>query len=190
MICQDKTTIYVLSLVLVFSAITPVLAEDLLLLSPGGDGSGNIVMGSGPANTYIIVAPSDITGWELSPLDDGVSTKQGSMHVTADGDWRVSVSDTDSTNTKGHMTDYDGSSYVTTNYLASPMKVSVQSIINDITGYEVELPAGGNIVTGGSTITEGRDISVIFKQPVSWSDKVLSSGHSYKIVVTFTISSN
>lgn len=190
MMSQDKYAIYILSLALVISAMAPVFAEDLLLLSPGGDGSGNIVMGSGPASTYSIIVPSGITDWELSPLGDGVSTKKGSMHVTADGDWRVSVSDTDSTNTKGHMTDYDGSSYVTTNYLASPMNVSVQSIINDITGYEVELPTGGNIVTGSSTITEGRDISVIFKQPVSWSDKVLSSGHSYNIVVTFTISSN
>jgi len=188
MIYRENSSVYILSVALVFFAIAPVIAGNYL--SPGGSGGGSITLGAPIADTYSISAPSGITGWDMSPVGDGVNTQQGTMHVTADHDWKVSVSDADTTNTKGHMTEWDGSNYITSNYITSPMKISVQSIINDLNGHEVELPTERNLVTGGSTVAGGRDIAVTFKQPVSWHDKVLSNGHSYRIIIKFTISPN
>jgi len=151
---------------------------------PGGSGGGNLSLGEGPATTVSITAPNDIAGWVLRP---GANARTGVLKVSADGDWQVSAADSDAI-TNGHMTEwYDGSYINDPEQLASPMNVSVQSGGNVTAGYDVRLPGVGMIARGGDTSGQ-KDVEVTFKQPVSWSDQVLTAGHRYKIVVTFTIS--
>ena len=66
---SDNRPLYViaLSLVLLISAVAPVVAD---YTPPGGSGSGSITLGESPATTYSITAPDDIIGWQLSPLND------------------------------------------------------------------------------------------------------------------------
>ena len=173
-----------LSLVLLISDVAPVVAD---YTPPGGPGSGSITLGESPATTYSITAPDDIIGWQLSPFNDP-NIHVGILKVNANGNWQVAASDTDTSHTDGHMTEWDSSSYYTSNKLASPMKVSVQSGGNVSTGYEVTLPNGGKIADGGSTEGADKNVDVTFKQPVSWNDKALTNGHSYRMVITFTIS--
>ena len=155
---------------------------------PGGEGGGQIVLGESPATEVSITAPDDITGWVLTPGDNN---RVGILKVSANGDWQVTATDEDTTNTNGYMTEWYDSSYVgTPEQLASHMNVSVESGGNISTGYEVELPTGGKIADGGSTSSEYKDVEVTFKQPVSWNDEVLGDGHTYRMVVTFTISSH
>ncbi len=183
---SDNRPLYViaLSLVLLISGITPAVAD---YTPPGGSGSGRITLGGSPATTYSITAPADFSGWQLSPLNDP-NTHVGILKVSANGDWQVAASDTDTSHTNGHMTEWDSSSYDTSNKLASSMRLSVQSGGNVSTGYEVTLPTGGKIADGGSTESAEKNVEVTFKQPVSWNDKALTNGHSYRMVITFTIS--
>lgn len=178
-------------LIFAILAAAPVLAD---YTPPGGEGNDTLELGSSPATSVSIVAPDDITGWVLSPAGDGLNERVGILKVGADGDWQVTATDEDTTNTNGYMAEHDGSNYVTTNQktLASPMRISVQSGGNVSTGYEVTLPNNNDdmIANGGSTggASTMKDVDVTFKQPVSWGDSILTDGHKYQIVVTFTIS--
>jgi hypothetical protein len=123
--------------------------------------------------TIEISAPGNITGWSLSPQETQPQEKTGTLNVTSNSDWEVTVKDTD-TDTDGKMTDWDGADYGSTK-LSNFMNVATDS-------YEVELPDGGTIATGSGN----EDVTVYFRQTVSWSDPVLTVGHSYRIIVTFT----
>jgi hypothetical protein len=175
-----------LSLCLVFFIfIATSAAQDYI--PPGASGGGSITLGDPTAGTVSIIAPSDINDWILSPAE-GTNTKTGTLMVSADCNWRITATDQDSTYTKGYMTEWDGSNYVTNpTKLASPMQVSVSTGGIVTTGSEVTLPAGGTIATGSSTNDE-QSINANFNQPVLWTDKVLTGGHKYRMIVTFTIS--
>jgi hypothetical protein len=120
-----------------------------------------------------ITAPTNITGWSLSPQGTQPKNQTGTLNVTCTGNWTVTVKDAD-TATGGKMTDYYNSSYgiiQLNNYLI----VAAQT-------YEVTLPTEGTIAKG----TGNANVTVTFKQEVLWSDQVLPEGHSYRIIVTFT----
>jgi hypothetical protein len=120
-----------------------------------------------------ITAPTDISGWSLSPQGDQPKTTTGTLNVTGTGNWTVTVKDADNA-TGGKMTDYYDSSYgeiQLNNYLI----VAAQT-------YNVTLPDEGIIATGSGNAS----VNVTFRQTVFWSDQVLPGGHSYRIIVTFT----
>lgn len=170
---------------LILFVIAPAIADELI--PPGGSGSGRIVLGEGSGTTYFTTA--DLSGWNLNPMVD-VNTHTSVIHVKSDSNWQLSVKDLDLVNTKGHLTEWDGSSYITSNRLTSPISVSVQAGGNVSIGYEVALPDGGIIASGTGTGNTGKDVVVTFRQPVSWSDKPLPSGHSFHMTIVFGISSS
>jgi hypothetical protein len=164
-----------------FLVVMPAAADDT---PPGGLGEGDLVVGEA-ATTVSIIAPNNITDWLLSP--GSVNARASVFTVSADGDWYVKANDSDSV-TNGRMTESDDGSYINDpKKLANPMNVSVESGGNVTEGYDVKLPNGGMIARGGET-SGAKNVDVTFKQPVLWSDGVLTDGHRYKIVVTFTIS--
>jgi len=166
---------------LAFLVVMPAVADHI---PPGGSGGGDLELGEGPATILSIIAPNDITDWLLSP---GTNSRASVFKVSANGDWYVKANDSDSV-TNGHMTEwYDGSYINEPKQLANPMNVSVESGGNITAGYEVKLPAGGMIARGGDT-SGLKNVEVTFKQPVSWTDKILTDGHRYQMVLTFTIS--
>lgn len=126
-----------------------------------------------------ITAPDDIS-WELDPSITQPNTQTGTLHVKANKDWQVTAKDADTTNTNGYMAEWDGSTYISGGKkLSNAMKVSAAS--------EVTLPTGGVVQTGTRTGGLGQDVTVTFKQEVTWDDEALTTeGHVYRIVVTFT----
>ncbi len=130
--------------------------------------SGNVI------GAIEITAPADISGWELDPSITQPNTQTGTLHVKANKGWQVTASDEDM-NTNGHMTEWDGSNYGERK-LSNPMKVSAE--------VEVTLPTGGVIQKGEETGSGGMDITVTFKQTVTWDDDAYVK--TYRIVVTFT----
>lgn len=184
---HDENSVYslVLPLALFFLLIISASADGT---SPGDSGAGIMTLGGPCATNVSITAPDDIDNWEMSPFGTGVNIQVGRLQVKADGDWQVTAEDKDAT-TSGHMTEwYDGSYISTPEQLDSVMSISVASGGSVDTGYEKALPAGGLIAKGPTTNNVFNDVPITFKQPVSWGDKVLTGGHTYKIVVTFTIS--
>jgi len=126
-----------------------------------------------------ITAPSGISSWELDSLAAQPNTQTGTLNVKANQNWQVKVKDADATNTNGLMAEWDGAAYVSSgNKLLNAMKVAAAS--------EITLPTEGNIQTGTKTTASGQDVTVTFKQTVSWDDQILTGGHTYRIVVTFT----
>ncbi|MDD4651565.1 MAG: hypothetical protein PHQ34_04975 [Methanothrix sp.] len=180
---KRRIIVFILLFALAFLAVRPVAAEDT---PPGGLGEGDLKLGGG-ANTVSITAPNDITDWVLR---SGDNSRASVFQVSADGDWKLSATDSDTVTTKGHMTEWYGGNYITSpKQLENPMNVSAQTGGNVTAVYEVKLPAGGIIALGGTTNLDEKNVEVAFKQPVSSIDEVLTDGHRYKIVVTFTISS-
>lgn len=181
-----KNTLINCAFYLIFAIL--VAAPALADYTPPGRGGGDILtLGESAANNVFIEAPAGITNWVMIP---GTNSRVGILKVGANGNWQVTANDTGSTN--GHMTEHDGNSYVgnPNKQLTSPMNISVESGGNVSNGYEVQLPGGGMIAKGGSTngTSTTKNVEVTFKQPVSWGDSVLTDGHKYQIVVTFTIS--
>ena len=131
-----------------------------------------------------ITAPSAIVDWALSPQGEQPKTQSGMLTVTttnADGRaWSVAATDEDKTNTNGHMTKYRSSAYVTDTTLGTAMQV--QGSAGTVT-----LPAGGDVVTGSGTVT-GAEYTITFRQTALWTDAVVTSPDSYRIIVTFTAS--
>lgn len=180
---KNGRAISALGFIIMCFAIVPAVAE---YIPPGGSGGGSITLGGSPATVYSITAPDDISSWALSP-SDGENTHVGTLHMSANGEWKITANDADLLNTLGHMTEWDGSGYNVLNKLAAAMHVSVESGENVSAGYEVVLPAGGMIAYGASTGSAEKDVAVTFKQWALYSDKVLPNNHNYRIVITFTI---
>lgn len=170
-------------LIILSSLIIPISANGT---PPGVSGSGVITMGASAINVEL-TPPSGISDWKLDP-GKGVNTEEETIRVKADGDWKVVATDADST-TAGQMTEWDGSSYV-----SNTKKLSAMSIFATDPGDYVDavsektIPTTEWIARGSDTLGNYITIPVTFKQPVYWSDRVLSGGHCYRIVITFTIS--
>jgi hypothetical protein len=138
-----------------------------------------------PGPTIAITAPTDITGWTLSPQGTQPKTATGTLTVTTTGatsfNWSATASDSDSTNTNGKMTKYSNSAYVTGTKLGTAMQVQGPVLATRT------LPGGGTVVEGSGDVT-AQPYTITFKQGVSWSDVVVTPPDSYRIVVTFTAS--
>ena len=120
-----------------------------------------------------IQAPDDILVWNLTPVGEQPLTQPGTLTVTSNTSWTVTVKDANAT-TNGHMTKWDGSNYDDAVRLYTAMKVAAQI-------YEVTLPTEATIATG----TGDANVSVTFKQTVLWTDAVVTDPYCYRIVVTF-----
>jgi len=185
MMIHDTNPINVLLwfLIILSSLIIPVSANGT---PPGVSGIGAITMGVSASNVEL-TPPSGISDWEFDP-GKGVNTEEETIRIKADGDWKVVATDADSI-TAGQMTEWDGRSYV-----SNPEKLSVISISATDPGDYVDavsektIPTTEWIVRGSDTLGNYITIPVTFKQPVYWSNQVLTGGHSYRIVITFTIS--
>lgn len=178
---KSRIIVHVLLFALVFLAARPVAADDT---PPGGLGGGELKIGGGSANNVSLTV-QNITDWVLRP---GANSRSSIFQVSADGDWQLSAADGSST-TSGNMTEWYGGSYLSNpKQLKNPMNVSVQAGGNITAGYEVKLPASVRVALGESTGMAEKNIDVTFKQQVLSDDEVLTDGHRYKIVVTFTMS--
>jgi hypothetical protein len=181
---QAKSFDYSLVFLVALILIMPAAADDI---APGAFGGDIMTLSGSPAN-YISITASDIADWVLNRGTN--EENPGELRVSADGDWKITASDLSST-TNGYLTEWDGNQYIINSplKLANPMSISVptpQSYVD--AGYEVTLPTGGKIAEGPTTNSQPEKVDVTFKQPVSLSDQVLTSGHSYHIEITFTIS--
>lgn len=138
--------------------------------------------GLGAQLTFI--PPVPVSGWNL--IVSAHNNVQRTLNVFANTPWQVTVADYSAT-TNGHMTKYDGSSYVTPAVrLANPL--TVYSGSNSINLQFGGLLASG--VTSGQDPANGGDIrGIMFDQPVTYTDSIVTSPNSYHIVVTFTASS-
>jgi hypothetical protein len=129
-----------------------------------------------------ITAPADIGDWLLSP---GITNNQsGTLNVNASGSWTAGVKDEDQL-TSGRLTKYDDGTgtYDTGVKLHNPLVISASSD----GGNEAALSTDDQeIISGAATAEGGRDMEIVFKQPVGWDDLGLEGGSSYRLVVTFT----
>lgn len=159
-----------------------ILLAFLFCISPSGAQAPGQLTGS-PTDwdEIYITAPADITGWLFTP---GITNERtGTLNVDATGSWELKVKNADST-TSGKMTKYNvgTATYDTGVKLASPMSI----LAAGGTGEKTLTTSDQVIRTGGATGQGGQDVTITFRQPVSWSDPVLDSGYKYRIVVTFT----
>jgi hypothetical protein len=156
---------------------------DVTVTAPGGTSAIST------ADKYIYVNSIEITitgtesQWTLAPATTFVRSPSSlSVVVNSTGPWSVAASDADTTNTKGNMTDWTGSAYVSSIHLTNPLKVEATSGTGS--GNYVTLPGGGPIVTGPAG-TNQVSYPLGFQQVVTYADPILSSG-TYRIVVTLT----
>jgi hypothetical protein len=151
--------------------------RQLIYAKVGAQGSTPITSG---IDAKLVLSVPAAFAWQLQQGQNG---RTGLANVACNTPWQLQVSDQDLT-TGGHMTPWDGSSYVAGNKLANAMQVGCQ------TG-PYSLPSGGTIATGvvaSQNGDNGQDLTVSFNQQVLYSDQ--ANGVTYHIVVTFTASSS
>ena len=129
------------------------------------------------------IAPAPVSGWNL--VVSAHNNVQRTLNVFANTPWQVTAFDNNSI-TAGRMTWFDGNNYSVQNaQLANPLLIT--SGANSI-----NLTNGGVLATGvtaGQNVANGGDIrGLMFDQPVTYTDKIVTSPYSYHIVVTFTAS--
>lgn len=149
-----------------------------LLYSLVGDVDNTVITGN-PQALMVVTAPDDT---EFANLDQGANTISGTMNVKCNTSWQVSVSDDNGT-TAGHMTEWDGSNYLSKRVL-SPMDIR-----NAAQSRTVTLAGPGIIAIGdtdGQSGDAGQNFTISFDQVVQYVDWSLTGGHVYRIVVTFT----
>jgi len=136
-----------------------------------------------------ITAPSDISGWNLTPVGSQPLEQTGTLTVTCNvSTWTVTAQDLQTVEglQLGHMTKYSDTTYDTSVYLENAMVVEA---VGDTTatGAPRTLPntAGDPILTGNQAV-DNYDYTVHFKQTVEWTDDVVTAPDCYRIVVTFT----
>lgn len=124
-------------------------------------------------------APKDIqhTEWNLK-IGANAKSDNGTdgLGVKSNGNWVVSATDLDTTNTNGRMRQFNGTSFGTFQ-LAAPLHVVAE---NDVT-----LPTLAPLQTGGPNVNDDwQNFNVTFTQMVGFKDRALQNDW-YHIVVTF-----
>ncbi len=135
--------------------------------------------------------PSYATAFTLNPASSMPELAEDSMTVKSTDNWKVEVSDEDTTNTAGKMTKYSSAAYVTSTKLATGLVLDWLSGGSIGSGSGAVLPTDGTgniLVTGGATGSSGTDVGFRYKQASSYDDDRLTGTDVYRIVVTFTAS--
>jgi hypothetical protein len=178
-----KTKLLIIAglLVIAFAAmIAPVMAGSTATIT------GNV------AKTITVNVNGTITDW---PLTSGI-TNTNSTSVTLDVSsnspgWVVSIKDAldGGKPSAGHLVDYTGSTYGTV-ALGSALGISSASVtgltggsVAALSGSDSTIETGASDYTGAGTFTA---TPLTFSQLVAITDPVLESGHTYRIIVTFT----
>ena len=175
-----------LALALLAFLAGPALGDEAAV---GEGGGGYLPLGDGWETNVLSIEVPEAVSIPLIPGKNNVNSTAVYATISADGAWSLTVSDQDTTVTKGMMTEYiiEGGAYVTTDPDQLDAVMSVNATGTYGSPNSVSLPTGGQIASGESQVT-GVQIPIYFIQPVSWDDPVSKSGRGYKIVVTFTIS--
>ena len=175
-----------LALALLAFLAAPALGEEAAV---GEGGGGYLPLGDGWETGELSITVTQGVSIPLIPGKNNVNSTAVYATITTEDAWSLTVSDQDTTVTKGRMTEYiiDGGAYVDTDPDQLDAVMSVNATGTYSSGINCELPNGGQIARGESQVT-GVQIPINFIQPVSWDDPVSESGRGYKIVVTFTIS--
>jgi hypothetical protein len=174
---------YAKSLILLLIAASFILglSQGVPEVAPGQPVVGEITLCPGSRPNAAIIAPMEISGWNLVP--GKINQQTGILHVHASGKWQISISA--DPNTGGHMTEYASaygrskkSGYVEGGErLKNSMKVYAQ-------GYnEVDLTQGGLLIPRRPA--GEYDIPITFSQYVAWNDRPLIESHGYHIIVNF-----
>ncbi len=134
------------------------------------------------------IAPASVGSWNLTVTQNNNAMR--SLMVFSNTNWQVTVQDINSI-TDGHLTQYDGSRYFIYQ-LSNPLTITAST--GDGIGNSIDLSIGGILCSGtpaGQNADNGGDLrTIIFNQPVTYTDPTLASGYSYHIVITFTASSS
>jgi len=120
-----------------------------------------------------ILAPKDISGWELTigdPYEDNIGPGR-SVSVRSNCGWWINVED--SSKQDGHMKGAAGA-------LKYPLEINGQVLVNDCKPLLDK--DTGNKVAGGPTGPNFVYVPIEYNQKASWHD---SGGCSYSIVVDF-----
>jgi PKD repeat protein len=153
----------------------------------GSDGeikTGYIVV-TGTVPTIDINATGGVSSWLFNLGNNEDTTSVDLSVITTASNWHVSVKDAmddgKPADTLGKMSEYTGSTYVTSGYHALTNALQVKS------GTGSYIPLSGNYQTIQTGTSSGTfDYDICLKQEIGAGDPVLSTPNVYRIVITFT----
>jgi hypothetical protein len=128
-------------------------------------------------NVFELTVPPTLT-WTLNPVQ--TMSEEIDLGITSNSfPWSVKVK---SDSTDGKMREFDGTDYVTNlpRTLKNPMTVLYKT--TDVTFSDQDQ----DLMSDEMAVGTDMPYKVKLSQPTDWTDVPLSSGHTYKIVLTFT----
>ncbi len=154
----------------------------MLLIAPGvlAVDTGTAAVSGNPALTMDLQM-SGLGSLDGMTIGDNFNATANAVNVTVvtNAPWSIVVSDAEARSTAaGYMAEYDGANYFGTKALTNPLKIGMTSAT------PITLSAATQeLTTGVAGITSNYPI---FKQTIDALDTRVVSGHSYRIVTTFT----
>jgi hypothetical protein len=136
---------------------------------------GNIV------SKIIMSVPASIVDWELQVGNNSITRN---LNIKSNSDWVVNIKEDSIRDMLGHLTEWDGSSYLS-RALANPLALSCDGkVIPYLTADDQPLADG---ITADQNGDDGENFVVTFSQEVEFQDARLgsSAGTVYHLVITF-----
>ena len=142
------------------------------------------------AGSINIEVNTDSLTMTLNPNSDNQNTDVF-VKVSADTvGWTLGVRDNRAQNkpdtTDGYMTDWDGvNTWNSAIKLANKMRIQGASVTGATQEDEITLSYANQVLEIGTAAVIGTDITMTIKQPVAWTDPILTAPHTYRIVIEF-----
>jgi len=150
--------------------------ESIPQAAPGQYVSDYITLGGELTELYVAIE-SESAFLNLNPKTSP-ATIQGNITVTEGESWQITVSCTND----GYMSEYDEAQG---DYVSGGNRLQRPATIRAVGGNALDLSA----LSSNSTLISGpgdANIPITITQPVSWSDKILAEGRSYRMTITLT----
>ncbi len=133
------------------------------------------------SSKIILTVPASIVDWELEIGNNSITRN---LNIKSNSDWVVNIKEDSARDNIGHLTEWDGGSYLA-RALANPLALSCDGkVIPYLTSDDQPLADG---ITADQDGDNGENFVVTFSQLVEFQDARLSSGDGtvYHLVITF-----
>ena len=148
---------------------------------------------TGPVAAIDIAVTGNVQDWALIPGTTNENATAIHLNVsTANAPWSVTVTDAldngKSSSSVGRMLEYNpiSSSWINGGSILAANLTVIGGSVSDVTGSTATLGPTGKLIESGSAAADKKQMNITLQQPVAITDRRLTNGDVYRVIIVFT----
>lgn len=151
-----------------------------------------ILFFASPVAAINITVTGNIQDWAFTPGTMNENSTTLKLNVsTASSSWHVNVKDAldngKSSSSAGRLLEYNASTgWVNAGSIISNNMTVVGETIQNVQGSTATLGPTDQVIETGDAVASSKQMAITLQQLITYTDRHLTNGNSYRVVITFT----